>query len=640
MLKTTVSRSVLAAALLASPSVALAQSTSGEEVVVTATRASGGIPRDQLGSSVTIIQPVDLELRQARIVSDILRDIPGVSVSRSGTVGGLTAVRMRGAEGNHTLVLIDGLDASDPVQGEFDFSALIADEVARVEVLRGQQSALYGSDAIGGVIHYQTLSGAAAPGIGGRVEAGSFGSLASAVRIAGVEDGFDYAVSGSFASTDGVPTSRFGTRELGAENAAVSGRFTYDVSENFRLRAVARYVNTEADFNSADFNFTSPTYGLIIDGTGHYEYEAAYGLIAADLSFLDGAWDHSLTLQGADTERDTFEGGAITYGSYKGSRVKLSYVTAYEFTTGDVSHTITGAVDHKVEKYTNKFPQSPFQRAEQEIENTGFVAQYTGLIGENIGLGAAIRYDENDLFKNATTYRLQASYKFDFGLRLHAAGGTGIKNPTFTELYGYDPGSFEGNPNLRPERSEGWEIGLEYTFLDEAARIDVTYFNSTLEDEIRSTFPPPTYIETPVNLLTESEQRGVEVSAQALISEGWRVFATYTYVDAEENGLQEIRRAPHSGSVNVSYVDPGDLFSGTLTVRRNGEMDDTYFSALGSQRVTLDAFTLVNLAGDVRVSDDVRVYARIENLFDEEYEEVFSYRTAGRAFYAGIRAGF
>src|SRR6185369_5290371 len=186
-------------------------------VIVTATRANQGVRADLLGSSFTILQPEDFEQRQTRYVSDILRDVPGISISRSGSVGGLTQVRIRGTESNHTLVLIDGIKASDPVAGEFDFSSLIADDVAKVEVLRGQQSALYGSDAIGGVINYITLSGREAPGGRVRVEGGSFGTKDVSARYAGVSGPLDYAVSGGWNDSDGFAVSRFGGNDAGTE---------------------------------------------------------------------------------------------------------------------------------------------------------------------------------------------------------------------------------------------------------------------------------------------------------------------------------------------------------------------------------------------------------------------------------------
>ncbi len=182
----TIKTPVAAAVAALLPVLSLQPAFAQDEVVVTATRANEGTRADLLGASFTILQPIDIEQRQTRYVSDILRDVPGISVSRSGSLGSFTQIRMRGAEANHTLVLIDGMEASDPYYGEFDFATLIADDIARVEILRGQQSALYGSDAIGGVINYITLSGKESPGARVRVEGGSFGTQEAAARYAGV----------------------------------------------------------------------------------------------------------------------------------------------------------------------------------------------------------------------------------------------------------------------------------------------------------------------------------------------------------------------------------------------------------------------------------------------------------------------
>ncbi|MBL9012028.1 MAG: TonB-dependent receptor [Alphaproteobacteria bacterium] len=634
-----VSYAALAAALVTMSLAALAAASSAEEIVVTASRAPGGLTRAQLGGSVTLLQPLDLRLRQTRTVSDVLRDVPGISVSRLGGVGGQTQVRLRGSESNHTLVLIDGLEASDPFQGEFDFSALIADDVARIEVLRGQQSALYGSDAIGGVINYLTVSGTEAPGARGRIEAGSFGTTEGALRIAGADGALDYVISAGHRRTDGTPNSRFGSRDLGAENTALSGRLVYELSPNLKLRAIARYLKAEADVNDQDFAWGSPTYGYVIDSDDSSAIEQLYGLVGADLDLMEGAWSHSLTLQSMDASRDGFSGGARDSGN-EGNRVKLSYVSSYRFGMEGVFHNLTGAIDWKREKFRNSGPGlSPAQALERQIENTGLVAQYDLAIGDHIGFGAAMRYDENERFRNATTYRVHASYLFESGARLHAAGGSGIKAPGFYELFGFDPDGFIGNPDLKAERSHGWEAGIEQTFLDGRVRLDATYFDTRLEDEIYTDFSNWP-ISTAANRDTVSKQRGVEVSAEALIGDAWRVHAAWAWLDAEEGGQEEVRRPPHIGSLNLSYVDPSDAFSATLTVRYNGETLDNNFTSTGGPRVTLPAFTLVNAGGDVRLNEGVRLFARIENLFDETYEEVYTYRAPGRAALVGLRAEF
>jgi vitamin B12 transporter len=621
-------------ALLSATAVA-GEVASNEEVVVTASRAKP-LPKKQYGGSSSFISSEDLELRQTRQISDVLRDIPGVSVNRSGGVGGVTQVRLRGTEANHTLVLIDGIEASDPYQGEFDFATLIADDVAGIEVLRGQQSALYGSDAIGGVISYRTASGKDAPGLRGRVEGGSFSSFDSSARYGGYADGFDYALSAAYNSTEGTPTARFGTRDVGGKNLALAGRFVYEASEHLTLRLIGRYSRTEADSNPQLYDPPNPLNGFIVDGDGTYENKVFYGLVGADYAMLDGAWTHSINLQGVDSARETYLLGAQDY-SYKGSRVKGSYVTAYTFGTDDLKHTVTGAVDWKRETFRNTTPYYSGDVVEKRtLDNTGFVASYDLLAGDAFGFGASVRYDENDIFRNATTWRVQASYAFDSGTRLHAAGGSGIKAPGVFELFGFFPSFFTPNPNLKAERSEGWEFGVEQSFLNDRAKIDVTYFDNTLSDEIATVGFPS----TPINLATDSRQKGVEVSAQAVIGDNWRVFASYTWLDAKQSGVEEVRRPEHSGSVNVSYLADDDLWSATLTVRYNGEMLDNNFTNFGPFTVALDSFALVNFGADVRVSDGVRAYARVENLTDETYEEVYTYATPGRAFYAGIKAGF
>jgi len=205
----------------------------GNAIIVTGSRSGEGVAVRNLPASVTLLTDEDLQQRQTRIISDVLRDVPGIAVSRQ--IGGLTQVRLRGSEANHVLVLIDGIEASDPFQGEFDFGSLIADEAAKIEVLRGQQSSLYGSDAIGGVIQYITLTGREAPGFSLRAEGGSFGTYSGGARAAGYSGTFDYAVSGSVYGTDGTPSARGGDRDIGSTNVGASAKLTWTPSPKGKL---------------------------------------------------------------------------------------------------------------------------------------------------------------------------------------------------------------------------------------------------------------------------------------------------------------------------------------------------------------------------------------------------------------------
>ncbi|MEN3748194.1 TonB-dependent receptor [Sphingomonas sp. HF-S3] len=615
-----------------------------DQIVVTASRSGEGIPIDQLAASVTVIDAEALEQRQTRIVSDVLRDVPGVSVSRVGAVGAQTQIRIRGSESNHVLVLIDGIEAADPYYGEYDFGTLIADPSARIEVLRGQQSSLYGSDAIGGVINYITLSGAEAPGLSARGEAGSFGTISSAARAAGTSGTFDYAVSGSWYHTDGTPTARGGTRDIGSDSVGASAKLNWKPSDTFRLTGVLRYSHTAADNNNSESNPASPNFGLIVDSPGvRFVNDGYYGLLAAELTAMDGRWINTLSGQFADTTRTGYTLSGVDYGD-KGRRYKGSFTSSFRFDTASLTHRITGAVDVEREEFENTTPGtgSPFDpfRGRRSTDNVGLVAQYELTAGAFTG-GASVRRDENNRFADTTTWRVQGGYRLPTDTRIHAAYGTGVKNPGYYELYGYSEDTYIGNPNLRPEQSEGWEAGVEQRFLDGNATIGATYFDSTLTDEIYTAYPAPNFVATPANRATESKQHGVELYASIRPSSQFRLDAAYTHLKARENGILEVRRPGDIASVNATVSSADQRLSGTLTVRYNGRIRDVAYTDRNyvPVDVSLKPFTLVNLNAQFRITDKVSIFGRVENLFDVDYEEVFGYATPGIAAYGGLRIG-
>lgn len=647
-MKTLLSSAALAALLLpvaafgqVAPDPVPAQATDDDSaIVVTGIRSTvTPLRADQIGGSVTVLDADTLEQRQTRVVSDILRDVPGVAVSR---IAGQTQVRLRGAEANHTLVLIDGIEVSDPYAGEFDFGTLIADEVARVEVLRGQQSAIYGSDAIGGVIQYITLTGREAPGISGRIEGGSFGTVNTAARIAGVSGTFDYALSGTLNTTDGSPNARGGTRDLGNDSGAVSFKSTWSPAPNARLTAVARYARTQADFNDSDSNPASKTFGYTIDTPGaHFINEAIYGLLRGELDLLDGKWTQALTGQIADTTRNGYGAAARTYGD-TGQRLKGSYESTLKLNQGALHHQLTVAVDVERERYRNTDPTGFAFTGRRQVDNVGIVGQYDLTLGEHAAFGASLRQDLNNRFQDTTTYRVQGSYRFDSGTRVRAAAGSGVKNPGFYELYGYSDGRFIGNPGLKPERSEGWEAGIEQTFVDGHVLIGATYFDSRLSDEIYTTYPAPNFVATPANRTTKSRQHGVEAFLNARIGTAWRIDAAYTYLHARENGVEEVRRPSHIASVALGWRAPHDRFGFTAVARYNGDTSDVAFTDPSYVPVTvrLHDYVLLNLNGDVKLTKHFALFGRIENLNDAHYEDVFSFTNPGRAVYGGVRARF
>jgi vitamin B12 transporter len=311
-----------------------------------------------------------------------------------------------------------------------------------------------------------------------------------------------------------------------------------------------------------------------------------------------------------------------------------------------VVHRITAALDVEREEFQNKAPLtgSPFDAfvGKRHTDNIGIVGQYELLMNDAFSLGASIRHDENNRFDDPTTWRVQGSYSFPTGTRIRGAYGTGVKNPGYFELYGYNDGRYIGNPNLKPEKSEGWEAGVEQV-IGGNTTLGVTYFNSRLKDEIFTTYPAPTFVATPANRTTRSKQQGIEAFISARPIPQIQIDAAYTYLKSSENGGIEVRRPKHIGSFNATVFSQDERFSGTLTLRYNGRQQDVTFTDptyATSPVVTLKEYVLVNFSTDYKITPNISVFGRIENLIDEDYEEVFSFANPGRAAYGGVRVNF
>ncbi len=612
-------------------------------VVVTATRSGDAVPQNLIGASITVLDAEAIEDRQTRIVSDVLRDVPGLAVNRAGAVGGATQVRVRGTEGNHVLMLIDGIKASDPYIGEFDFGTLIADDSVRIEILRGQQSALYGSDAIGGVIQYITLTGAEAPGLRLRADGGSFGTSSAGARFAGVAGDLDYALASSYYRTNGTPTALNGTRDVGSDSAAASVKTLWSPIEHFKLTAVGRYGYTRADTNNSETDPASPLFGLTVDSPGvHYRNTAFYGLLRGELGLVDDRWTNALTVQLADTRRDGFDGQLRTSGD-TGDRIKGSFESTYRFGASTRKQRVTFAADFEREQYQNRDPSGFGFAGKRHTDNLGFVGQYDIVVDDALALGASLRHDHNDLFHDADTYRLQASYLLSAATRLRAAAGSGIKNPEYFELFGFSDGQYIGNPNLKPEQSRGWEVGFDQRFLANAATFGLTWFTSRLRDEIVTDFPPPLFIASPANLTQDTKQRGLEASLEARVNRRWRVDASYTYLHAVADGAEAVRRPGNLASLNVTVKSADERSELTFTARYNGRQKDITFTdpTFASEPVvTLGSYTLLNLNGEYRLSGRMSLIGRVENLTGKRYQEVYSFAAAGRGAFGGFRARF
>jgi vitamin B12 transporter len=601
----------------------------GKDILVSSSR-SADLLRDEFTGSALIITAEQLDQRQIRNIADALRDVPSIAVAET---AGQTQIRLRGAEANHVLVLVDGIEVSDPGSGEYDIGTLQAEIGARVEVLRGPQSALYGNDALAGVVAYNSASGRDRPGFSAFVEGGTDNTFNGSARYGAGGEGWDAALSATVVSTDGQPNARGGERDIGRDSYTISGKGSVQAADGFTLRAVGRYVLTEGEFNEQDFTFGSPTNGLVIDspGTG-FENEAVFALVGARIEALGGDWTHDLSAQIAESNRNTFDLAGRTSDT-ESDRFKASYVTAYNF--GGSDHSLTFAADYELEGFNNV---ATFD-SRNELENVGFVGEYR-YAGERFDVAAALRHDINDRFADATTFRVGAGYRVTDATRLRAAAGSGVKNPTLNELFGFFDGAFVGNPDLIPEKSLSWEVGIDQDFARGAARVSLTYFNAELENEIFLAFPAPTFVQTPGNRTTDSTQQGVELAISARLGGGFTFNGAYSFLDAKENGAEEIRRPDHLASAVLNWAAPEGAFSANLAVRYNGEARDSNFATFPATLETLDDYTLVNFNARAKLTEGISAFARVENLLDERYEPVFSFVAPGRSAVVGVEARF
>jgi vitamin B12 transporter len=417
----------------------------GNDIVVTSTLSGDAIPTDLVGSSVTVIDAQDLQDRQTRILSDVLRDVPGVAVDRTGGVGGLTQVRIRGAEANQTLVFVDGIKADDPYDGSYDFATLLADDAARVEVLRGQQSSLYGSDAIGGVISYTTLTGREAPGYTARIEGGSMGTVSGGARAAGYTGDLDYALSASYYRTDGYPIAPGGSRDIGSANLGLSSKADWTPSSTFTLTAVGRYSFIHADTDDQLIAATSPIvngYPVIVavDTPGeYYRNRGYYGLVGAHWSPFGDVWTTNLSAQIADTTRGNYNGSDVSFSDH-GRRYRGAFDSTVRFGNDHVKNRFTMAADVERQDFQNTSPGGFSDDSLHRIDTLGLVSQYDLTINDRLAISASARIDDNSRFNDDSTYRATASYLFPSGTRIHAAYGTGVKDPSASDLYAYATG--------------------------------------------------------------------------------------------------------------------------------------------------------------------------------------------------------
>jgi vitamin B12 transporter len=614
-----------------------------ERVSVTAARTP--IPVDETGNSITILTREDIERRGHVFLADLLRGLPGLSISRSGPAGAQTQIRVRGAEANHVLVRIDGVDVSDAFGAdEIPLEILTSFDIERIEFVRGPQSGLWGSDALAGVINILTRS-EGTPGGTASVEAGSFGTVQAGGRYGFGNKRLRFDTSVSHLDSDGTNISRQGSERDGTENTTATAHLRYTPSERpFDIDLTARHTDSVSDFDDIDFVTTGLPYDAVnstntrltaVQATGRWQTAGSRA-------------SHLATLSSVGTSTRTLLGGAPDTAT-EIDKLGVSFQTTIDLgrELRHSKHLLSFAVDHEQRDFIQRGTASIFgdPNQDQDIDNTGLVVEYRFSAPDRWALSANVRHERNSDFDNITTFRLTGSVgRQNAKTRFRAAVGSGQKAPTFIERFGFFPNSFIGNPDLHPERSMSFEVGLDRR-IGELATFGLTYFNDALEDEIRGFFFDAVAGGfTAVNESAESNRRGLELEFGVAFQQRLDLRGSYTYTDATQpdqlGGTErELRRPEHLASLSAAWRTAGQRFRLNASLHHTGNTADLFFPPfpMPAQRVRLDDYLLANANASFALAARLDLLARVENLLNETYEDVYGFANSGIGAYAGIR---
>ncbi len=626
---------------------AYAQQTENEysnlqEVVVTASHQP--ISLQQSGNAITVISAKDIENSHATMVSDLLRDVPGLAVNRNGVLGSSTQLRIRGAEANHVLVMIDGVEVNDPSQGdEFNWAHLPVTGIEQIEIVRGPQSALWGSDAVAGVVNIITRK--ADKPLQGSVysETGNHGANHTGFQLGSSGDSYHINLSGSHVSADGENISRHGGEEDGYRNTTANLNAGWQPLDNLSFTLTGRQTEGENEFDEIDFFVT----GLPQDADKESEFRQRFGRLQAELSLFEDHWKQRVAVSISRHNNDEFTDGSLT-GDKSVRKKQYSYLSTVNW--AENTQQLSLLAEHETEDFSQRGEAQPWGDPNQDRNRRtdSLALEYRVTLWDDLTLAASVRHDDNDEFQNANTRRFEVSYTLPNGdTRLRATYGTAIKSPTFTERFGFFT-NFQGNPDLQPEESKSWEIGIDQTVLDGRISLGLTYFNAKLENEINGfVFDPMTFAFTAENINGTSDRQGVEAALDASLTETLGLKASYTYTDSTQpdssigRDVDELRRPSHLGSVSLNW-SPTSQLNVNLNAQYNGTQDDIFFPPWpqSSQVLELDDYTLLNLTANYQMNKQLSLYTRLDNLLDENYEEVYGFQSLGFGAVVGVRYNF
>lgn len=611
-----------------------AENPDSDQIVVTANRTSRDIA--QVGSSVTVVAEEEIVTRQASDVIDILRTVPGVTFNRNGGIGTASGVSIRGAQSDQTVVLIDGIKLNDPssIGGGFDFGPLLTGNIARVEVVRGSQSVLYGSQAIGGVVNMLTREPTDDLGVFARAEYGGRDTAEIVGNVSGKFGPVAASFGGNYLTTDGISTfneARGGTEADGFESLGFNGKVLVDLTDNISLDLRSFYADGETQIDG----FAPPTFAFG-DTNEVSRREDFVGYAGINAALLDGRFRNRLGFAFTDIARENvdLDSDFVTFDG-NGENRRFEYQGVFD--ANDNAQLVFGA-----EREESQFTASSFGAAPTiaDVSLNSLYGQVSVVPVNGLSLTGGVRYDDHETFGDKATLAANGAYTPNDGKTVvRASYGEGFKAPSLFQLF-----SNFGNTALDAEQSESWDVGVTHSFLDGAAQVGVTYFNRDGSNEI--TFvgcfenplaacndpDAPRPFGTYDNIASVSAD-GWEFGVALQPAQGFDVSLNYSIIDAfdDTTGNRLPRRAKETASLVADYrTRRGFGFGATVLI-----VGDSFDDVANTRQN--DGYFLADFRVSYGITDALELFGRIENVTDEEYETVFQFGQPGRAVFGGVR---
>ncbi|MBR7621426.1 TonB-dependent receptor [Phenylobacterium sp. 20VBR1] len=613
------------------------------ELIVTAAR--GPQDRAKVGASVTVLNAAEIAASQQVLVSDLISRTVGVAYSRNGGPGGITTIRIRGAEGDQTVAVVDGVKINDPSApgGGYNFANLLTGDMARIEILRGAQSTLWGSQAIGGVVNIVTAEPTSAFEGGVQAEAGTHNSSYVRGAAGGISDHLVWRLSASHDQTDGVSSYAKGAEDDGYRTTAVSGRARVIASQAVSLDLRAVYTRSRNDFDG----FPAPAF--VFADTGQYaEIEELVAYAGLNVALLDGRLKNRLAYGYTNSDSLNFNPAQavtpVTFDS-TGRNRRWEYQGTYEIAP---AWTATFGAEREAASFRTRAPSAFNPNPAAATAKVGIDSLYGQLRGDlegHLSVSVGLRRDSHDTFGDHTLGQLAGAWTVGEATILRASFGQGFKAPTLYQLY-----STYGNKGLKPEQADAWDAGVEHRVGDGWLVVTATGFARSTENQIdfvSCAFGSLTPVCNPGGVArfgyydntAKTAAHGVELVAAANLGP-LELDANYTWTHTENrsaganHGRELARRPEHQANLAATYKWPVGL-SATAAIRYVGASFD---NAAGSY--VLQSYTLLDLRASYPVNETFEVYGRVDNVFDDSYETVRNYGTQGRTATVGVRAKF